>query len=144
MPKGIPKSGFNKGWVKTDEIKKKIGDSLRREKSPWCGKHQKPESIAKMKETFKRTGILAGSNNPNWSGGSSYFVNQSLKRDNYTCRVCGLKDDEIMEVDHIKPKSIYPELKNDLNNLQTLCPNCHRRKFIREQGEILRVKKSKT
>lgn len=63
------------------------------------------------------------------------------KRDNYTCKVCGLRDEEIMAVDHIKPKSIYPELAREIKNLQTLCPNCHVRKTNKEKNEIITFKK---
>jgi len=74
-----------------------------------------------------------GELNPSYNGGCSrYWAQQILIRDDYTCQVCGLKDLEIVLVDHILPKSIYPELKNDPNNLQVLCPNCHTRKTKRE------------
>ena len=54
-------------------------------------------------------------------------------RDNFTCQVCGLFDLQIMEVDHMRPIRDYPELVEDLNNLVTLCPNCHRRKSFRNK-----------
>ncbi len=44
-----------------------------------------------------------------------------------------MREPEIMTADHILPKSMYPELKFELNNLITLCPNCHARKTIREK-----------
>ena len=55
-------------------------------------------------------------------------------RDNYVCQICGLREPEIMEIHHIKPKSKFPELMNDLENMITLCPNCHRRKSVREKA----------
>ena len=144
MPKGIPKNGINKGWKKTDAIKKKISDSIKGENHPFFGKHQKKESIEKMKATFKRTGVLAGKNNPAWTGGSmKYAMSQAIKRDDYTCQKCGLKDEEIIVADHIKPKIIYPELKDILENIQALCPNCHARKTVNELEEIIRIKKLK-
>lgn len=77
-----------------------------------------------------------------WKGGKGrYRKRLVLKRDDYTCQVCGLRDEEIACVDHIKPKSIYPELTCDLSNMQTLCPNCHARKTIREKKEIFRIKR---
>ena len=66
-----------------------------------------------------------------------------LIRDDYICQVCGLKDKEIVVVDHIKPSALFPELKSDINNLQTLCPNCHTRKTNREIREILKIKRWK-
>lgn len=47
-------------------------------------------------------------------------------------KICNFSNLEIMEVDHIKPKSLFPEEQNNLDNLITLCPNCHRRKTNQE------------
>lgn len=67
-------------------------------------------------------------------GGKLSFQRKKAKiRDNYTCQICDLRDPEIMEVDHIKQISLYPELKFKIDNLMTLCPNCHRRKTNREK-----------
>ena len=72
---------------------------------------------------------LRGKDNPKWKGGRSGYLSKQVKiRDNYTCQICGLRDIEIMEVDHIKPKIEFPELKYEINNLMTLCQNCHRRR----------------
>ena len=82
---------------------------------------------------FKK-GEMNGSNHPLWKGGKiNYLKKQAKVRDDYTCQICGLRDMEIMEVDHIKPQSTFPELKNDFENLLTLCPNCHRRKTLRDR-----------
>ena len=71
--------------------------------------------------------------NHHWNGGNwRYWKNQALKRDNYTCQLCSFSEREIMEVDHIKPRAEFPELRFELSNLVTLCPNCHRRKTIME------------
>jgi hypothetical protein len=78
-----------------------------------------------------------GELHPRWKGGKwIYWRKQALIRDDYTCRTCGLRDIEIMDVDHIDPKRDSTgrfKLENhDINNLQTLCPNCHKRKSIQE------------
>lgn len=53
-----------------------------------------------------------------------------LERDKYICKKCWFTDKEIMEVDHIKPRRYFPELGMNPDNLETLCPNCHRRKSL--------------
>lgn len=52
---------------------------------------------------------------------------QALKRDGGKCACCGRsrKDGVVMHVDHIKPKSRYPQLAFDLSNLQVLCDDCN-------------------
>lgn len=83
-----------------------------------------------------------GPESANWRGGSEqYQKRMALERDDYTCQRCGLRDEEIVCVDHIKPKAIHPELALALDNMQTLCPNCHARKTIREKKEIFRIKR---
>lgn len=42
------------------------------------------------------------------------------------CLKCGSGDK--LNIDHIKPKSKYPELEYDLDNLQVLCWKCNMRK----------------
>ena len=53
---------------------------------------------------------------------------QVLKRDNYTCQICGrkAKDGVELEIDHIVP--IAKGGKTVLSNLQTLCKQCNRGK----------------
>lgn len=43
------------------------------------------------------------------------------------CQCCGAsqKDGAVLHVDHIKPRSKYPELEFDVNNLQVLCADCN-------------------
>jgi len=50
----------------------------------------------------------------------------AFERDSYTCVWCG-KVGGILHPDHIKPKSKFPELMFDLDNIRTLCRECHRK-----------------
>lgn len=40
------------------------------------------------------------------------------------CRKCALET-QFVHVDHIKPRSLYPELQWNFNNLQVLCKRCN-------------------
>ena len=44
-------------------------------------------------------------------------------RDNYCCQKCGTTVN--LTLHHLFPKSLYPELKTNMNNLITLCERCH-------------------
>lgn len=80
---------------------------------------------------------MLGNNNPNWKGGINP-VNKAIRnskeymiwriavftRDNYTCQICG-KVGGTLHADHIKPFSLYPDLRFAIDNGRTLCINCH-------------------
>ena len=52
----------------------------------------------------------------------------ALLRSGGCCECCGntpKSSGKPLHIDHIKPKSIYPELKNELSNFQVLCADCN-------------------
>ncbi len=51
----------------------------------------------------------------------------ALIRHGAKCQCCGATrhDNVIIQVDHIKPRSKYPALALDVNNLQVLCKPCN-------------------
>ena len=75
---------------------------------------------------------LGFENRPGWAD----IRRMAMERDNYTCRVCKEPvTPETCEVDHIIPYSRYkrPVDANRLENIWTLCIDCHRRKTESEQ-----------
>lgn len=57
---------------------------------------------------------------------------QAKRRDNWMCVQCGSR--YRLEVDHIEPVRLRPDLAFELANLQTLCGPCHGRKTRIEVG----------
>ena len=101
--------------------------------SKWAFGHQGVAGKLSGYWTGKKRPEMAEKKNPAWKGGAHSFIKRRcLERDDYTCQQCGYREPEIMETDHIRPKSVFPELRYVLENLVTLCPNCHRRKTMQE------------
>ncbi len=79
-----------------------------------------------------------GTKGSNWKGGVTPInstVRKSVEyklwrtsvftRDNFACVWCGKKDKTI-QADHIKPFSLFPELRFAIDNGRTLCQECHK------------------
>jgi len=62
---------------------------------------------------------------------------RTIKRDNFTCQGCKTKfeNDEKLEVDHIKAVALGGNIF-DMDNLQTLCHECHANKTKRDIEKI--------
>lgn len=52
---------------------------------------------------------------------------EALKKYGPRCMCCGAtpSDGAVMNVDHIKPRKLFPDLALDINNLQILCHDCN-------------------
>jgi 5-methylcytosine-specific restriction endonuclease McrA len=54
------------------------------------------------------------------------------------CMCCGVKkeDGAILHVDHIKPRSKYPKLRYEFDNLQVLCQRCNVIKLDKDETDF--------
>lgn len=87
-----------------------------------------------------------------------------LARDKYACVLCGAKpvlkrykhggvtlvaspfdggNGVYLEVDHIKPVALYPDLEFQESNLRTLCRPCHAKHGARPQNPMYRARHHK-
>ena len=95
------------------------------------------EKIRQVNLGTKRP-LCCGELHPFWKGGVTpvykkirkspeYIVWRKavFERDNYTCVHCGVVGGNL-NADHIKPFSLYPELRFDVSNGRTLCVPCHK------------------
>lgn len=57
-----------------------------------------------------------------------------LKRDNYTCAICGKKGVDL-HVDHIKSWATHKDLRFDADNCRTMCKPCHYEKTYHKKME---------
>ena len=84
-----------------------------------------------------RQGLMfRGNNHPRWIEDRTKlkhrpkFENRKwelavFERDNFTCQKCGYKGRELV-IHHIKPYCLFPNLRFDMDNGQTLCRECHK------------------
>lgn len=49
-----------------------------------------------------------------------------FERDNYKCTICWINS-KYLQADHIKPFSLFKDLRFDINNWRTLCIECHKK-----------------
>jgi len=81
-----------------------------------------------------------GENAPNWKGGGRLYygsdweakANECRKRDEFKCQDCGTDESELpksLHVHHIIPLRQFDDVEeaNKLNNLVSLCPDCHQK-----------------
>lgn len=125
----------------TEEQRKKMSEIESGNKHWLFGKHHSIETRKKMSQVARK-----GEKHPFWKGGITpinKIIRYSLEyklwresvftRDNYTCIWCGDKSIKghsvILNADHIKPFSLFPELRFAIDNGRTLCVDCHRTTF---------------
>lgn len=109
----------------TEESKKKMSQSHK-------GNLKSIETRKKLSRALK------GAKSYLWKGGITsinYQIRHSLEyklwresifqRDNYTCVWCGQRGG-VLNADHIKPFSLFPELRFAIDNGRTLCRECHK------------------
>lgn len=133
---------WNKGKNHSEETRKKLSEKAKKQ---WQDGRISPlvhEALKKGRGWNRGKKGPSGEQAAHWKGGlnNRWLKQQARIRDNDICQICGLRDPEIMEVDHIKPRYAYPELENCLENMVTLCPNCHRRKTNRETKERAKLR----
>ena len=131
---------WNKGikgrkvWMNISGLRShKIGEFIHTEESK---RKNRIANLGRVAWNKGKPSGLSGSRHWNWQGGKTEERDRLRKtleykdwrlsvflRDNKTCIICSSKKD--IEADHIKPWSIFPELRFTLSNGRTLCHSCH-------------------
>ena len=127
------KSSTTRGRTHTEEEKQKIREA--RAKQIITESHR--EKISEGNKRAYREGRRSILTHPFYIDGRSsgkspikktflykLWREKVFERDDYTCQICGIRGGEI-QADHIKPQSVYPELRFELSNGRTLCRPCH-------------------
>lgn len=117
----------------SEKQKEAVREANRARVGPWKGKHLPLETRIKLRDA--RLGHLHW----NWKGGitdagrkirnsmqSRAWRRAVIARDNNTCQECG-STEKGLHVHHIKPFSVFPNLRFEVSNGITLCARCHRK-----------------
>ncbi len=127
-----------KGRKMSIEARKKISKSSLGKKGTYGHLGHKHSIEARKKMGARKE------KHPNWKGGITpinevirssteykLWREKVFERDNYTCVQCGIHSGlgkrVVMNADHIKPFSLFPELRFSIKNGRTLCEMCHRK-----------------
>lgn len=115
-------------------------DARRKNSESKKGKPSYPKS-KETREKLRQANL--GSKSHFWQGGKTEELRKRrsnaearewrkkiFERDNYTCVLCGARSSKenhvVLNADHIKPWSLFPELRLEMSNGRTLCLPCHR------------------
>lgn len=94
----------------------------------WVKNYRKDEAKYCSKECHYKDNLGLSSENYKLRRSKKFsdWRKKVFERDNYTCQECG-QVGGYLHPHHIKPFSIFPELRFDINNGITLCENCHKK-----------------
>jgi len=119
------------GKVQRKDARKRVEAAIHR--------HLTASEIAKIvakqnnkKTRFNPTQAISFYNSEEWRK----VRYKALRKHGGKCQLCGRSYKEhgvVIHVDHIKPRSKYPELELDENNLQILCEDCNLGKMARDE-----------
>lgn len=99
-----------KGYKHTVETRKKISDAIKGDKCRfWEGGLTGKNLIIRKSVQYK------------------LWREAVFKRDNFLCVIGGKTHGNRLQADHIKPFSLFPDLRFDLSNGRTLCIECHKK-----------------
>lgn len=104
---------------------------LKRAKKKWAQKQKRKQNSllkSKKQDTPKESSVL---NSREWK----VLRYRALRTYGRICMLCHSTSGP-MHVDHIKPRSKYPELTFDFNNLQILCESCNQGKSDKYEDDF--------
>ncbi len=120
--------------AKTDKARKKISEAKQGKNNAMYGRRGKLSPAYKHGKSKLEKLEWGRYEWKNWR-------RKVFERDNYTCRICGNDKGGNLEAHHIKKRSLYPELKYDVDNGITLCKSYHESIYGKEEKYEKKFKK---
>src|SRR3989304_1694804 len=104
---------IRKGTTHSDASKSKMSEA----RSAWWTMERREQQKERMAgkswspSTQFKTGEVSLEKHPLWKGGITLMKSKAKERDNFTCQVCGIRDEEIVQADHIVPVCVNESMK---------------------------------
>lgn len=126
----MKKIALEKGFGKWMQGKRGNKGSFKKGNIAWNqGKHH--PKVSGEKCHLWRGGITPINKAIRNSSGYKWWRLAVFARDNYICIWCGARSEKgktvYLNADHIKPFSLFPELRFAIDNGRTLCRDCHKK-----------------
>lgn len=125
----LPNTGYSEIARRIRELRPELGGGVQKVMADFVGQGVEAKALqAKVAATKKpKSG--------GWARHKSFYETDEWRRVRYEalrlgggkCCLCGATANggATLHVDHIKPRSLFPELELDVNNLQVLCQDCN-------------------
>lgn len=148
----LPNSGYVQIAIRIKEIDPKFaGLSTRDTIASFVEQGDEAQRLSKLirDNKAKRNALKYGKKPTNLFYDSEAWRSlryQILRRDGGRCVLCGVTaaDGATLHVDHIKPRSLFPELELEITNLQVLCSDCNLGKSNTDQIDWRRMETVET
>jgi 5-methylcytosine-specific restriction endonuclease McrA len=107
------------------------------DKSSYYSKGLTVLQASKIEKPTEHQRVVLIYNTEEWLDKYRKIRYQVFLRDGRICRLCSHTGsaDNPLQIDHIKPKSKFPELALDPNNMQVLCKDCNYGKNTRDETD---------
>lgn len=148
----LPNSGYVQIAIRIKEIDPKFaGLSTRDTIASFVEQGEEAQRLSKLirDNKAKRNALKYGKKPTNLFYDSEVWRSlryQVLRRDGGKCVLCGVTaaNGATLHVDHIKPRSLFPELELEITNLQVLCSDCNLGKSNTDQIDWRRIETVET
>lgn len=128
----LPNTGYAEIARRIRQLRPELTGGVQAVMAEFVGQGVEAKALQAKVVASKKTRVES---KKNWAAYKSFYETdewrrvryEALRRHGGKCCLCGVTAHQgaVLHVDHIKPRSLFPELELDVNNLQVLCADCN-------------------